>query len=225
MSWFAGGAGLFAVGRIRRIVTRTIGLILLGAFVYFAVSVVQVLAASRSSQQPSAVAKTTYIVVMGENTLDKPLSKDAKNRLDQAMSLYQAGRGKKVVIGVSNCSDCSPTSARSGKPAGLEASFLQKQNLPGADLIELKATDDDGLLSSVAVLIGKGSRSVIIVSDPLDGLRLRATAASHGLAPEMSPATPPGSGILGDAGTIGQQALAVAIGRVFGFSSTGWASS
>jgi hypothetical protein len=228
MSWFAGGAGMFAAGRVRRIVTRVVGVVLLGLFVYFAISAVQVLAASRASQQPNQVAKTTYVVVAGEHESVQAPSSDTKARLDQALSLYQSGRAKKIVIGVTNCASCGAGAAAvlSGQPIGAEAKFLEKQGLPATRIVEVKAPDDDALLSSVAAVIGHhGSTAVIIVADPLDDLRLRATAASHGLTPEISPATPPGSGFLSDAGTIGQQAMAVAVGRVFGFSMTGWASN
>jgi hypothetical protein len=228
MSWFAGGAGMFAAGRVRRIVLRVLGVVLLGLFVYFAISAVQVLAASKASQQPAEVAKTTYIVVVGEHESTEALSKDMKARLDQALSLYQSGRGKKIIIAVTNCASCG-TGADAvvpGPPHGKAATFLEMQSLPAKRLVEVRAGDDDALLASVAALIPRrGSHAVIIVSDPLDDLRLRGTAASHGLAPEMSPATPPSSGVLSDAGAIGQQAFAVAIGRVFGFSLTGWASN
>lgn len=204
----------FSAESLRRRGGRLATLVLVGLFAYFALSVVQVLAAARTSQQPYAVGHSTFIVVMGEHSPTAPISADTRARLDQALSLLQAGAGKKIVLGVLPGGVLGPSA---------EARLLARSGASGTDLVELKATSDDSLLAAVRVLAG--SHSVIIVSDPLNDLRLRGDAASYGLGPEMSPASPSGSGPFGDVLTTGQQAFAVALGRVFGFSTTGWASS
>jgi hypothetical protein len=221
MTWFAGRRRRLSGPRVRQGAARLAAIVLIGLFVYIALSVIQVLSASRASQEPYAVARTTFIVVMGEHDAAAAISTDTEARLAQAMSLYGAGSGKKIVIGILPAS--APPSGMSSTPVDR---FLTDQGLPAADLAVVEATSDDSLLARVGDLAVKGlSRNVIVVSDPLDNLRLRGDAASYGLLPQMSPATPSGSGVLGDGLTIGQQALAVAVGRVFGFSTTGWASS
>jgi uncharacterized SAM-binding protein YcdF (DUF218 family) len=217
MSNLPGRPGRIAPGGLRRLARRGAILVVVGLFVYFAVSVVQVLSAARVSQEPYAVGRTTFIVVMGEHANTSSVSVDTEARLAQAMTLFDADSGRRILIGV------LPESGRTG---GGAARFLEKQGLPARDLTVVTATSDDSLLAMVRRVVGdRRPTPVIIVTDPLDDLRLRGDAASYGLTPEISPASPSSTGLFGDILTTGQQAWAVALGRVFGFSTTGWASS
>jgi uncharacterized SAM-binding protein YcdF (DUF218 family) len=189
---------------------RALLVVVLGVFVYLVVTVIQVLAASQASQTPSSVAEAKAVLVMGEPT--KPdLSKDVVNRLEQALSLYTAKRAPLIVI----------PGASGGvlqEQAALEIRFLEQQGLARSHIELVGGTDDASVLSSAAKLLGRtGTPRVILVSDPLDALRLRASATAAGLTGEISPATPPPTGFFTDVGSVWRQATTVAAGRVFGF--------
>ncbi|HEV2360302.1 MAG TPA: YdcF family protein, partial [Acidimicrobiales bacterium] len=194
--------------------------VVFGLFVFLVVSVVQVLTASETSQDPSAVGKAAAIVVMGDPPAGSSVSADMQSRLEQALVLFQAGRAPVVVV------TGGPLPGGHGTEALIEANYLEGQGLASAHIVQLAATNDSTALSGVATLYGHPSpQAIIIVSDPLDGLRLRATASTDGLKPEMSPATPPKRSFWTDVGSVWRQAVAVSEGRVFGFSNTGWASN
>ena len=188
---------------------RALLVVALGVFVYLVITVIQVLAASQASQTPSSVAEAKAVLVMGEPT--KPdLSKDVVNRLEQALSLYTAKRAPLIVI----------PGASGGvlqEQAALEIRFLEQQGLARSHIELVGGSDDTSVLSSTARLMGRGTPKVIIVSDPLDALRLRASATAAGLTGEISPATPPPTGFFTDVGSVWRQATTVAAGRVFGF--------
>jgi uncharacterized SAM-binding protein YcdF (DUF218 family) len=199
---------------------RILGLIVFGLVIYLVVSVVQVLTASRATQVPSAVSPAAAIVVMGESQSGKTLSADTTNRLEQALTLYEAKRAPVVIV-------AAPTSGPLGtNELELEIAYLEAQGLRGDHIERVIASDDPSALSGVKKLVGHtDGGKVILVSDPLNSMRLRSTASSDGLAPEISPGTPPDYGLWNDVGKVWNQALAVAVGRVIGFGQTGWATS
>lgn len=211
---------------------RIVGLVVLGLVAYLVVSVVQVLTASQVSQLPSAVSPAAMIVVISPPGGSAKLTTDITNRLEQALTLYQARRAPIVAVtGSSTPADHSGPLATTGLPAattelGAEIRFLEQQGLPQAHIYEAYGASDPAALAAVAKVVGHedGGR-VILVADPLSSLRLRATASSKGLVPEISPASPPSRAFWTDVGEVWRQALALAEGRVLGFGSTGWASA
>jgi hypothetical protein len=195
---------------------------------YLVVSVVQVLEASGASQNPQSLGPARAIVVLGAPSAGGKLSADLRARLEQALTIYQAQRAPIVIVPVPSIAASADSSG------GPEVLYLEKAGLAPAHIEEVVGTNDYTTLAAVATRLGKcsgcksGSRSnpvVIIVADPLDDLRLRATASSLGLTPETSPCSPAKKSFFGELGAVWQQASAVAEGRVFGFGDTAWASN
>jgi hypothetical protein len=208
--------------RLIRSVMSGVGIVVVGLFCFVVVSVVQVIMASEVSQDPSAVQPAAAIVVLGEPTPNGTVPADLRSRLEQALVLLQAKRAPRIIV------TGSTTPGGKETEASVEASFLEKQGVSRSQIVQIGAVNDPVALSAIKAqrLPSAGTQAtVILVSDPLDGLRLRATAAADGLVPEISPATPPARGFWTDVGAVWTQAVAVSEGRVRGFGSTGWASS
>jgi uncharacterized SAM-binding protein YcdF (DUF218 family) len=208
--------------RLIRSVISGVAIIVVGLLCFVVVSVVQVIMASEVSQDPSAVQPAAAIVVLGEPTPNGAVPADLRSRLEQALVLLQAKRASRIIV------TGATTPGGKETEATVEATFLVKQGVSPSQIVQIAAINDPGALSAIKALalpsVG-GHETVILVSDPLDGLRLRATAAADGLVPEISPATPPARGFWTDVGAVWTQAVAVSEGRVRGFGSTGWASS
>lgn len=188
---------------------KVAALVVFGLFVYLVITVVQVLGASEVPQVPSAVAPAAAIVLMSPSSSSAKLSADATARLEQALTLFQAHRAPTLMV---TGADGPATTA------GQEVAYLEHQGVAASHVKVVGGSDDGAALAAVARLVGHdaGGR-VIVVSDPLASLRLRATAASKGLHPEISPATPPAASFWTDVGQVWKQASMVAVGRVFGF--------
>jgi uncharacterized SAM-binding protein YcdF (DUF218 family) len=195
--------------RILRWAWKAAALVVFGLFVYLVVSVVQVLGASEVPQVPSAVKPAAAIVVMSPSGGTSKLSADDTARLQQAITLFQAHRAPTLMVTGAD----GPTTT-----AGREVLYLEQQGVAAGHIKVVGGSDDAAALAAVARLVGHdaGGR-VIVVSDPLASLRLRATAAEKGLRPEISPATPPAASFWTDVGQVWRQASMVAVGRVFGF--------
>lgn len=209
--------------RLIRSAVSGVGIIVVGLFCFVVVSVVQVIMASEVSQDPGAVQVATAIVVMGEPTPNATAPADLRSRLEQALVLLQAKRASRIIV------TGGTTPGGKETEASVEAAFLEKQGISASQITQIAAVNDPASLSAIKAdeipLGHQAPLTVILVSDPLDGLRLRATAAADGLIPEISPATPPARGFWTDVGAVWTQAVAVSEGRVRGFGSTGWASS
>jgi uncharacterized SAM-binding protein YcdF (DUF218 family) len=213
--------------RIVKWVLKIAALAALALFVYLVISVVQVLGASEVPQVPSAVADAASIVVISPPGHTSTLSTDDVNRLEQALSLFTARKAPMVVL---TGGTATGAVAADGPPptteVGAEVQFLEKQGLKAVSIDQVAGSDDPSSMAALKKLVGHADGGkVIIVADPLSSLRLRATAAGAGLSPEISPATPPASSFWNDVSQVWRQASAVAFGRVFGFGSTGWAST
>jgi hypothetical protein len=211
---------------------RVVGLAVVATFIYLVISVIQVLTASQVSQLPASVEGAAAIVVMSPPGGSGKLSTDLVNRLEQALSLYEAHKAQIVVVtGANGATGLTDPVSVQGVPAastevGAEIRFLEQQGMLPTHIYQAGGTDDMGGLAGVKTIVGhEDGGKVIIVADPLSSLRLRATAAADGLVPEISPGTPPSAGFMNDVGQVWKQASAVALGRVLGFSSTGWAST
>ena len=196
----------------------------IGAFIYVVVAVVQVLLASKTSQVPANVPVSSAIVVVGPPGSNGS-SGAVVNRLEQALTLFQAKRAPLIIVtGISSATGGSAASAAGAGQLQNESHFLQQQGLQAKFIKQVEGATDSGVLAGVEKIVGHGAK-VIIVSDPLSSLRLRGIASSAGLTPEISPGTPPSTGFLTDVGRVWQQAAAVAEGRVLGWGSSGWAST
>lgn len=217
----------FSPLRVVKWALKVLAIAVVGLFVYLVISVIQVLGASEASQLPSAVADAAAIVVVSPPGHTTTLSTDDVNRLEQALSLFQAHKAPMVVL--TGGFDTGPVGAAGLPPTteiGAEVQFLEKQGLQAVHIFQAAGSDDPSSMASVAKLVGHaGGGRVIIVADPLNSLRLRAIASDHDLSPEISPASPPAKSFWTDVGQVWRQASAVAVGRVFGFGSTGWAST
>lgn len=188
---------------------RLVYLVVLVAFVYLAVTSAQVVIASRSTVAFAQVKPAAAIVVIGNDTSSGVLTGDLKLRCEEAVSLYRAGRARRVLTptdtsGISAVATCL-------RASGIHAiSLLPPAKIPG----QLHAVA--GLLPSSA----KGD--VIVVADPLQTKWLQKLATAENLHAQVVTVPAPKGSFWGDIGTIWGQSVAVALGRIVGYQNVGW---
>lgn len=177
--------------------------------VYFGVTFVQVLIASRRDE----ARKVQAIVVFGAAQYNGRPSPVLRARLDHAADLYERGLAERVVV-------------TGGKQAGdrvteaaVSAAYLASKGVPEpAILREVSGrTSWQQLAAAANFLKERGITEVLLVSDGFHSARIAAMADELGLEAWTSP-TPssPISG-LGTLPYLGKETVAVAIGRVLGF--------
>ncbi len=148
----------FLAFKIVKWALKLVVLVVVGVFVFVVVSVGQVLSASEVSQEPSAVGAAQAIVVMGEPTPGGVASADLASRLEQALSLYRAGKAPVIVVtgGVSPGSAGAAGSAGPAASAGsrlteaaVEARFLEQQGLGAGHVVQVPGANDPAAFSMV----------------------------------------------------------------------------
>ena len=188
---------------------RVVLSLLLAAFVYYGVTLIQVYATGRSDQARSVDA----IVVMGAAQYDGRPSPQLAARLDHVVALYNDGLAPLVVV-------------TGGKQPGdrfteSEASrdYLVERGVPAdAILMESEGRSTYESMEGVAdVLQARGLSRVLVVTDPFHSLRSRMIAEDVGLRAYVSP-TP--TSVVSGAREVRRhflEAAGVALGRVIGF--------
>jgi uncharacterized SAM-binding protein YcdF (DUF218 family) len=182
-----------------------VGLLLVG---YFAVTFVQVVAASRRDRAGQAQA----ILVLGAAQYNGKPSPIFRARLDHAADLYDQGLAPVVVV----------TGGRQPGDTFTEASaasaYLQERGVPEDALrLEIDGTNSWESLAAVArFLREEGITDVLLVSSPYHALRIEHIAADVGLDGRSSPADTPES-LAGTSGHMIRETLAVGVGRIIGY--------
>lgn len=210
---------MFLLWGVFRWFRRTVYVLLAAAVAYLVVTSVQVVSASRVPGAVTAVQPASAIVVVGTAAGRSGLSPDVRARCGQAAALYRARRAAHVVATGGRPATGDPVEA------AVLGSCLAKEGVPRRALSELPVADVPGQFQAVAQLYPKsGGATVIVVADPLETKWLLALASASGLAAVVSPAPAPREGFLSTVDAIWKQALAVGVGRIAGYSHTGWVS-
>lgn len=194
---------------LTKLAIRIVGIFVLGAVVYFAVTYGQVWRGSRRDQTQPAPA----IIVFGAAQYNGRPSAVLKARLDHAVDLYRRRLAPLVVV----------TGGRQpGDPfteASVAAEYLLERGIPDrAVLREVSGESSWQSLSAAAgILADRHIDEALLVSDRFHSLRIEAIAGELGLTGHVSPT--PTSPITGwtERRAMGREALAVAVGRIIGF--------
>lgn len=194
--------------RRRRAVLRAVGLLVLVVVVYFVVTLVQVVQASRQDHAGPAEA----IVVLGAAQYDGRPSGVLRARLDHTADLYAQGLAPIVVV----------TGGRQQgdrfSEAHAAANYLMTKGVPqGALRLEVDGVNSWQSLAAVArFLKAEGIDDVLLVSSPYHALRTTHIAAEVGLTGRSSPATKTPEGFAEQARHYLRETAAVGVGRIIG---------
>jgi uncharacterized SAM-binding protein YcdF (DUF218 family) len=183
---------------------RLVGLVLVAAVGYVAVTFVQVWSASRQDDARRADA----IVVLGAAQYDCEPSPVLRRRLDHAFDLYDRGLAPSIVVtgGKRDGDRCTEAETSAG--------YLEEQGVdPGALMLEAEGTSSwESLVAAAEMLHELDATEVVLVTDGYHALRVRAIAEELGLDASVSPSG--GGGSIGD---FIEETGAVAVGRIIGF--------
>ena len=195
----------FAWGYGRRVLVATVA----AAVLYLAVTAVQVWLTSRRSDTSPAQA----IVVMGAAQYNGVPSPDLAARLADALALYRSGVAPLVVATGSKERGDRYTEAQASRI------WLVARGVPAGDVAEVGGDDSWANLADAAALLRRrGDRTVVVATDGFHEHRSLAIATDVGLTPRPAPATT--SPIRGWSAVpyFAKETLAVAVGRVIGYS-------
>jgi len=192
---------------IRRLVKAgvLVGLLLVG---YFAVTFVQVVAASRRDRAGEAQA----ILVLGAAQYNGQPSPVFRARLDHAATLYERGLAPVIVLTGGRRAGDRFTEASAG------SGYLQSRGVPESSLrLETQGTTSwESMAGAARFLRREGITEVLLVSSPYHALRIEHIADELGLEGRSSPADTP-EGNVTTAKRMVRETLAVGIGRVIGY--------
>jgi hypothetical protein len=194
---------------------RLVYLVVFAAFAYLVVNSAQVVTASRTSLTLQQVKPAAAIVVIGSATGSGALSADMHLRCEEAVSLYRSKRAKVVYT--------TGASATSGAPteAAASAACLKSEGVKGVTMVPL--SEIPAQLSFIGALLPvSGVRHVILVADPLQTKWLEEVAKAENLDAQVAAVPAPKGTFWHDVAAIWDQSIAVGLGRVVGYKSTGW---
>jgi len=161
-----------------KLLLRLLSLFLTVLVLYFAVTFVQIWWRGHEHSTASAQA----ILVFGTTEDNGKASPELMARLDQALSLYRAGRAPWVVVTGGNRPGDVYTEA------GVSSTFLEKHGVAASHILEGAGNDT---WQNVRTVIAKLKRhhitTVITVTDPFHEFRAMAIASAQGLKPYPSP--------------------------------------
>jgi uncharacterized SAM-binding protein YcdF (DUF218 family) len=197
--------------RRRRIpvAVRVVFGLVLAAFVYYGVTLIQVYVTGRSDQAREVDA----IVVMGAAQYDGRPSPQLAARLDHVVTLYGEGLAPFVVVTGGKQPEDRFTEAEASRD------YLVDRGVP-ADVILMESeghTTYQSMEGVADLLHARGLNQVLVVTDPFHSLRSRMIAEDVGLDAYVSP-TP--TSVVRGAREVRRhllEAAGVAVGRIIGF--------
>jgi uncharacterized SAM-binding protein YcdF (DUF218 family) len=176
--------------------------------VYLLVTAVQVWLTSRRYEPRLAGA----IVVMGAAQYNGVPSPDLAARLNQAAILWKGRYATDVMVtGFKERGDRYTEAQASAR-------YLIADGIPGRDIFESGGSDSwENLAQAAPVLLARGDRTVLIVSDPFHEARSMAIATDVGLHPYPTPAQHSPITGLSTIPYFAKETVGVAVGRIIGF--------
>lgn len=195
---------LFPFKLIIKIISMVMSLIV----AYFAITLVQVWLTG----QQHSTANAQAILVLGAAEYNGTPSADLAARLNEAYTLYEAGRSPLIAVTGGNLPGDVFTEA------GVSAAYLRYRGVPARAIIQGSGSDTYQNISSVSLqLKAHGVQSVLVVTDPFHEDRSMAVVSTFGFTPYPSPTT--SSPIQGWAQLpyYLRETVAVGIGRITGY--------
>ncbi len=188
---------------------RLAALVVVIVGVYFAVTFVQVWAATGRDHTEPAEA----IVVLGAAQYGGQPSGVLQARLDHAFDLYQQGLAPVIVLTGGRLEGDQFSEASAGE------SYLLAKGVPEADLLLESGGRStwESLSAAANFLLPRGITDVILVSSPYHALRTERIAAEVGLEGHASPTRSEREGIVGQFRHLVRETVAVGVGRIIGY--------
>lgn len=205
-----GPPGVEPVRRPRwRLLTRIAIGLLVAVLVYGGVTFGQVYRASRHDGARSAEA----IVVLGAAQYDGRPSPVFRDRLDHALSLYEARYAVRIVVTGGRQQGDRFTEAEAGYQ------YLRDQGVPEDALLREVAGSNtyESLEEAAGFLIEQGLTTVVLVTDGYHAYRVRAIAEELGLDATASPA-PDRLSRTSELRLLLRETAAVSVGRIIGWN-------
>ena len=186
-----------------------VGLFVLVALVYYAVTLYQVHSTGRSDQ----VRPVDAIVVMGAAQYDGRPSPQLAARLDHAADLWAAGLAEVLVVTGGNQPGDRFTEAEAS------ANYLIDRGVPAEAILQEDASHSTyASLEAVSGLLHqRGLFRVLLVTDPFHSLRTRLTAQELGLVAYVSPTRTSPVRDNTETAREFEEAAGIAVGRIIGF--------
>jgi uncharacterized SAM-binding protein YcdF (DUF218 family) len=191
--------------RWRRRLVRIVGVLVVLAVAYLAVTFIQVWrASSQDGAQPADA-----IVVLGAAQYDGRPSPVLEARLERALELYEAGLAPTIVVTGGRQDGDTFTEATTGY------NWLVEEGVPGeAILKEVQGRSTyESLAATARFLRDSDVVEVVLVTDGYHALRVSGIAREVGLHPHVSGVGPDGPTIA----QLSRETGAVALGRVIGY--------
>jgi uncharacterized SAM-binding protein YcdF (DUF218 family) len=192
-----------------RLAVRIVLVVLAAIVVYVAITAWQVWDASRKDQARPVSA----IVVLGSAEYNGVPSPDLAARLNQVLLLWQRHLASQIVV----TGGKEPGDAYT--EASASADYLSAHGVPQSSILREDQGRDswESLEAAARILLQRGDRTVLLVSDPFHDERISLMSSELGLTPYVAPTRT--SPIRGTA-TIpyfAKETAEVAVGRIIGF--------
>ncbi len=197
------------IWRRRRTWVGLVAALVVGSFLYYAVTLAQVVQTGRSHSAAPADA----IVVMGAAQYDGRPSPQLAERLDHVLTLWNQGAAPLVMVTGGKQPADRFTEAEASRR------YLVDRGIPDSAIVaETEGrTTHESLEAAAPMLIERGATSVVLVTDPYHSLRSRLIAEDLGLDVDVA-ATP--TSVVSGWGSVRhhlEEAAGVALGRIIGF--------
>ncbi len=189
---------------------RIVTLVVLVIVGYFAVTFVQIWLTGRHHSSANAQA----ILVFGTAELNGKPSAELRARLNEALTLYDAGRAPWVAVTGGNQPGDVYTEA------GVSAAFLEAHGVPKNRVIVGGGDDTWQNVQSVAgQLLARHLTTVLVVTDPFHEDRAMANASSQGLTPLPAPVSNSPTVKFSLWRYYLKETIAVGLGRIIGYGT------
>jgi uncharacterized SAM-binding protein YcdF (DUF218 family) len=192
---------------------RIAGLIVAAILLYFAVTFVQVWLTSREHNVHPADA----ILVMGAAQYNGVPSPDLQARLNEALTLFNAGDAKLVVVTGNKEAGDIYTEAEAS------ASYLKQNGVPAQDILEAGGDDSyENVADAAPMLRAHHVSTILVATDPFHEFRSMAIASSFGFIPSATPTrTSPITG-WSTVPYFFKESVGVGLGRIIGYNHLEW---
>ena len=161
-----------------KLILRLFSLFMTVLVLYFAVTFVQIWWRGHEHTRASAQA----ILVYGTTEDNGKPSPELRARLDQALTLYRAGRAPWIAVTGGNLPGDVYTEA------GVSATYLKDHGVPASHILKGAGNDTWQNVKTILSKLKKHDiTTVITVTDPFHEYRAMAIASAQGLKPYPSP--------------------------------------
>jgi uncharacterized SAM-binding protein YcdF (DUF218 family) len=199
--------------RFLRFILRIVTFVIMLVLIYLGVTAVQVWLTGRKYEPRPARA----IVVMGAAQYDGVPSPDLAARLNEAEILWHQHYATTIMVTGSKKPGDLYTEAESSQR------YLVAAGIPAVDIIEAGGSNSwESLADAAPVLLGRGDRTVLLVSDPFHEARCLAISSKLGLVAYPTPThTSPITGF-STVPYYAKETVGVGLGRIIGFNHLEW---